>query len=50
MHRWGKAVLDAQIGAQTVEIVLAGGGTLAQAEQAIRKLFSVICENVTRGC
>lgn len=39
--RWREAMIDAEGGAQRVELVRAGRGTLAQAEEAIRKLFAV---------
>lgn len=41
----GQAMLDAQFGAELVELMLARRGALAQAEQAIGELFSVIREN-----
>lgn len=37
----GQAMLDAQFGAELVELMLARRGALAQAEQAIGELFSV---------
>ena len=40
--RWGKAVLDAQVGAELIELVLAGGRALAQAEEAVGELFSIV--------
>ena len=40
--RRGPAVLDAQFGAERVELVLARRGTFAQAEQAIRELLAVV--------
>jgi len=32
-HRWGQAVFDAEIGAEAVEVVVAGGGATTQAEE-----------------
>ena len=40
--RRGQTVLDVQVSAEPVERVLAGRGALAQAEEAIGKLLSVI--------
>ena len=34
VHRWRHAMFDTQIGAQLIKLVPAGGGALAQAEQA----------------
>ena len=34
VHRWRQALFDTQIGAQLIKLVPAGGGALAQAEQA----------------
>ena len=42
MLRRGQAVLDAEVTAEQVERVLAGGCALAQADQAVGELFSVI--------
>jgi len=41
--RRGEAVLDAQFGAELVEFMLAGCGTLAQAERVICELLAVAC-------
>jgi hypothetical protein len=38
--RWGQAVLDAQLGAELVEFVVACGRALAQAEQAVGELLA----------
>ena len=41
---WGRrrqAVFDAEVGAEQVELVLTGGGALAQAEEAVGELFPV---------
>ena len=40
-------MLDVEGGAQFAELVLAGRGTLAQAEEAIRELLAVIRKNGT---
>ena len=45
MLRRGQAVFDAEIGAELVELVFAGGGALAQTKEAVGKLFSVIGQN-----
>ena len=42
-----EAMLDVEGGAQFAELVLAGRGTLAQAEEAIRELLAVIRKNGT---
>ena len=42
---WGQAVLDAELGTELVELMLARRSTLAQAEEAIGELFSVVREN-----
>ncbi|MBM3606432.1 MAG: hypothetical protein FJX25_17415, partial [Alphaproteobacteria bacterium] len=39
MHRRGQAMLDAGVGAEAVEIVVAGRGPAAKAEQAIGELL-----------
>ena len=44
-HRRGKAVLDTEIGAEAVEVVVAGCGALAQAEEPIRELLAVVGEH-----
>jgi len=36
-HRRGQAVLDAELGAEQVELVLSGGAAFAQAEQPVGK-------------
>ena len=38
-------MLDVQVGTELVELVLARLSTLAQAEEAIGKLFSIVREN-----
>ncbi len=43
--RRGEAVLDAELGAELVELVLARRSTPAQAEEAISELFSVVCKD-----
>ena len=40
-HRWREAVLDAQLGAEQVELVLSGRSALAQAEQAVGEGLAV---------
>ena len=40
--RRGQAVFDAQVAAQQIELVLAGGRALAQAEQAVGELAAII--------
>ena len=40
--RWGEAVFDAKVAAQQIEVVLAGGRALAQAEPPIGELLEVI--------
>jgi len=42
MHRRREAVLDAEIGAEAVEIVLTGCHSLAQAEQPVGEFLAVI--------
>jgi hypothetical protein len=42
MHRRGETVLYAQIGAETVKFVTAGCRALAQAEQAVSELLSIV--------
>ena len=42
VRRRGQAGLDAEVAAEQVERVLAGGCALAQAELAVGELFSVI--------
>jgi hypothetical protein len=41
----GQSVLDAQFGAELVELVFACGRALAQAEQAVGELLAVIGQN-----
>jgi len=41
--RRSQAVFDAEIGAEQVELVLAGGAAFAQTEQAVGELFPVAC-------
>ena len=43
--RRSKAVFDAEVGAELIELVLAGGSALAQAEQAVGELLAIIREN-----
>ena len=43
--RRGEAVLDGELGAELVELVLARCSTLAQAKEAISELFSVVCKD-----
>ena len=38
-HRWREAVLDAKLGAEQVELVLAGGSAFAQAEEPVLQLL-----------
>jgi len=45
MLRRGKAMVDAQVGAEQIELVLAGGGAFAQAEQAVGEFLAIIGEN-----
>ena len=40
--RWGEAVLDAEFGAELVELVLARCNMLAQTKEAVGELFSII--------
>ena len=40
-HRRREAVLDAEIGAETVEVVRAGGGATAETEQPIGEFLAV---------
>ena len=40
--RRGQAMVDGEVGAEPVELVLAGGAALAQAEQAVGELFAVV--------
>lgn len=41
-HRRGQAVLDAEVRAEQVELVLSGGGALAQAEEAVGESLAVV--------
>ena len=43
--RRGQAMVDAQVAAEQVELVLAGGGTFAKTEQPISEFLAVIGEN-----
>ena len=43
--RGSQAMLDPEVTAQQVELVPSGGGALAQTEQAVGKLLSVIGQN-----
>ena len=43
--RRGEAMFDAGIGAELIELVLAGGAAPAQTEQAVIELFPVVGEN-----
>ena len=38
-------MFDAEVGAEQVELVLTGGGALAQAEEAVGELFPVVGQN-----
>ena len=40
-HRRGQAVRDAEFGTEPVEVVVAGGGTTAEAEQTVGELLAV---------
>jgi hypothetical protein len=40
-HRRGQAVLDAEVSAEAVEVVVSGGGTAAEAEQPVGELLPV---------
>ena len=40
-HRRGQAVLDVEIGAEPVELVVAGGGTAAEAEEPVGEFLAV---------
>lgn len=40
-HRRRQSVFDAKIGAEAVELVVAGGGAAAQAEQPVGELLAV---------
>ena len=42
MLRWGKAVFDAKVAAQLVEVVLAGGGPFALTEQAVGEFAAIV--------
>ena len=42
-HGRGQAVLNLELGAELVEIVVAGGGAAAQAEQPVGELLAVAC-------
>jgi hypothetical protein len=39
----GQAVLDAEVGAELVELVLACCGALAQTEQAVGEFLAIAC-------
>jgi hypothetical protein len=45
-HWRGQAVLDTQIGAETVKFMCASGRALAQAKQTVGELLAVVRENV----
>ena len=45
MRGRGQSVLDAEVGAELIEFVLAGGNTFVQAEQAISEFAAIIGEN-----
>ena len=45
MLRRGQAVLDAEVAAQLVEVVLAGGGPFAQTEETVGELAAIVREN-----
>lgn len=42
---WGKAVVDAEFGAQLVELMLARRSTLAQTKEAVSKFLTIIRKN-----
>ncbi len=44
VRRWGRAVPDAEVCAEVVELVPAGGPAFAQAEQAVGELFAIIVQ------
>ncbi len=44
----GSVVLDAKCSAKLVEVVLARGGTHAQAKEPAGELFSVVCMDLSR--
>src|SRR6056297_1831958 len=41
-HRARETVLDAELGAEQIELVLSGGGAFAQAEQPVGENLSVV--------
>ena len=43
VHRRGQAMLDAKVGAEAVEVMVAGGPPATKAEQTIGKLLAVAC-------
>ena len=45
MDRRGEAVFDAEVSAQAVKVMLAGSGTLAQAEQSVGEFLAIIGQN-----
>ena len=45
-HRGREAVLNAKLGAEQVELLLAGGGAHAQAEQPVGEGFAVVRQHV----
>ena len=44
-HRRGQTVLDAELGAEPVELVVAGGRAAAQSEQTVGELIAVVGEH-----
>src|SRR6056297_3219310 len=44
-HRWREAMLDPETGTEAVELVVARGRALAQAEQPVGELLAVVGEN-----
>ena len=45
-HRRGQAMLDAEVGAQEVKLVLSRCSASAQAEQAVGEGLAVVCEHL----
>lgn len=43
MHRRSQAMLDAKVGAEAVEVVVARGGALSQAKEPISELLAIAC-------